>query len=111
MVLSPFDESAFGPAYRPENRDNPLTVLEQKELRQRIWNALAQLPENYRVILILRYQMDLNNQEIADTLGIKKDNVEVRMHRPQGSATVAKIRGKRQVRLWRYIHHYLMFFH
>jgi RNA polymerase sigma-70 factor (ECF subfamily) len=81
MVLSPFDESAFGPAYRPENRDNPLTVLEQKELRHRIWNALAQLPENYRVILILRYQMDLNNQEIADTLGIKKDNVEVRMHR------------------------------
>lgn len=80
-VLSPFDETAFAPVYGGKNNDNPLTVLEQKELRHNIWNALVQLPENYRIMLILRYQMDLNNQEIADTLGIKKDNVEVRMHR------------------------------
>ena len=39
------------------------------------------LPENYRVVLTLRYQMDLDNQEIADALGISKENVEVKVHR------------------------------
>lgn len=80
-VLSPFDESTFDPSDGWQYRVNPLTVLEQKELRHNIWDTLIQLPENYQVMLILRYQMDLSNQEIADTLGIKKDNVEVRMHR------------------------------
>lgn len=80
-VFSPFDESAFSPADSWQSKVNPYNVLEQKELNHHIWEALIQLPENYQVMLILRYQMDLCNQEIADTLGIKKDNVEVRMHR------------------------------
>lgn len=81
-VLTPFDDTTLGLSEsRPQNGVNPLDLLEQKELRSHIWEALTQLPENYRVMLILRYQMDLSNQEIAETLGIRKDNVEVRMHR------------------------------
>jgi RNA polymerase sigma-70 factor (ECF subfamily) len=32
-------------------------------------------------MIILRYQMDLSNTEISESLGITKENVEVRMHR------------------------------
>jgi len=80
--LTPFDET-FIPDRIPGNRNgyDPLVVLEQKELRQQIWQAMLNLSENYRAMLILRYQMGLSNQEIAETLGIKKDNVEVGMHR------------------------------
>ncbi|MGE5544655.1 MAG: RNA polymerase sigma factor [Bacillota bacterium] len=80
-IVCSFEESAFGPADSWQSKVNPLTVLEQKELNNYIWDALVRLPENYQIILILRYQMDFCNQEIANTLGIKKDNVEVRMHR------------------------------
>ncbi|MGI6513934.1 MAG: sigma-70 family RNA polymerase sigma factor [Syntrophomonadaceae bacterium] len=80
-ISSFFDESAFGSTDSKQSHVNPLTVLQRKELTQHIWNAVGELPENYRVILILRYQMDFCNQEIADILGIKKDNVEVRIHR------------------------------
>ncbi|NLW45143.1 MAG: sigma-70 family RNA polymerase sigma factor [Syntrophomonadaceae bacterium] len=75
------DESALESTDSRQSNTNPLTVLQQKELTRHIWNAVDELPENYRVILILRYQMDFCNQEIADILGIKKANVEVRIHR------------------------------
>ncbi len=75
------DEAVYGAADGAQGRLNPLTVLQQNELAQHIWKAVGELPENYRIILILRYQMDFCNQEIADILGIKKDNVEVRIHR------------------------------
>lgn len=76
-----FDESAFVSTDSWQSKANPLSVLEQRELNHHIWDALVRLPENYQAVLIMRYQMDFCNQEIADTLGIKKDNVEVRMHR------------------------------
>ncbi|MBC7076539.1 MAG: sigma-70 family RNA polymerase sigma factor, partial [Syntrophomonadaceae bacterium] len=44
-------------------------------------SAVKELPDNYKIVIILRYQMDLDNQEIADILGITKENVEVRVHR------------------------------
>jgi RNA polymerase sigma-70 factor (ECF subfamily) len=40
-----------------------------------------ELPENYRIVITLRYHLDLDNQEIAEVLGISRENVEVRIHR------------------------------
>ncbi len=81
-IPAPFDDAILTPTEgRPQIEMDPQAFLEQKELRDEIWQAANQLPENYRIVLTLRYQMNLSNQEIADTLQIKKDNVEVRIHR------------------------------
>lgn len=60
---------------------DPELSLENKELYEDILNAINKLSTNYKVVLTLRYQLELTNQEIADTLGISKENVEVRIHR------------------------------
>ncbi|NLJ72082.1 MAG: RNA polymerase sigma factor [Syntrophomonadaceae bacterium] len=64
---------------------DPELALENKELYQDILNAINKLSVNYKVVIILRYQLELTNQEIADTLGISKENVEVRIHRARKS--------------------------
>ncbi|HWP98266.1 MAG TPA: sigma-70 family RNA polymerase sigma factor [Syntrophomonadaceae bacterium] len=60
---------------------DPHSEFEKKELMEEIQTALLQVNDGYRVLLILRYQMDLDNQEIADILGVSRENVEVRIHR------------------------------
>lgn len=72
----PADSSDYG---------NPLKAVERSELKSEINTALSELPPNYQAVLILRYQLDLNNQEIADTLGVNKENVEVKIHRARNA--------------------------
>jgi len=83
IILLNFDEG-YVPHYdrNPhEYLDDPQLVFENKELKAEIESALIKLPENYRIVIILRYQLDLDNQEIADVLGISRENVEVKVHR------------------------------
>lgn len=61
--------------------DDPQQYYERQELGELINKVIMELPESYRVIITLRYQMDYNNGEIAEILGISKENVEVKVHR------------------------------
>ena len=63
------------------NYGNPEAALESNELKGDIKAALMELPASYQSVLVLRYQLDLNNQEIAEALGVNKENVEVKIHR------------------------------
>jgi len=60
---------------------NPQAAVLRQELRDDINKALLELPMNYRTMLVLRYQLELSNPEIAEALGISKENVEVKVHR------------------------------
>jgi RNA polymerase sigma-70 factor (ECF subfamily) len=83
VVTLSFDES-FAPQYEVEQNElheDPQLVFEQKELKTEIEAVLMELPESYRMVLILRYQLDLKNQEIAEIMGISRENVEVKIHR------------------------------
>lgn len=82
-----FDESLFiNHKWEGQyNYGNPEIVLERNELRTEIKAALNKLPSSYQSVLILRYQLGLSNQEIADTLGVNKENVEVKIHRARKS--------------------------
>ncbi|MGI5879717.1 MAG: RNA polymerase sigma factor [Syntrophomonadaceae bacterium] len=83
VVNLSFDES-FGKAYDNYpliNDFDPQLLFERKELAEVINSALMELPEGYRAVLVLRFQMDLKNQEIAEILGVSKENVEVKIHR------------------------------
>jgi RNA polymerase sigma-70 factor (ECF subfamily) len=45
------------------------------EERVRVRDAIARLPENYRVPLVLRYYGELSYDEIAQQLGLQKSYV------------------------------------
>ncbi len=67
------------------NIPDPQTAIEKKELREEINKALAEINDGYRLLLILRYQMDLDNKEIAEILKVSRENIEVRLHRARKS--------------------------
>ncbi len=61
--------------------DDPQVCFERNELSGFINEVIMELPESYRIIIALRFQMDYTNGEIAEHLGISKENVEVKVHR------------------------------
>jgi len=71
---------------------DPLSHFENEEIKQEIDAAIMELPEAYRIVIIMRFQLDLNNQEIADALGISKENVEVKVHRARKALRKVLIR-------------------
>lgn len=95
-----FDESFISVALKNRSSydiTDPQLMLEREELRKEIGNAIMQLSESYRTVITLRYQMEFDNQEIADILGVTKDNVEVKVHRAR-MALRRKILNNRQER-------------
>jgi len=60
---------------------NPLTTLENKEVREILSKAISSLPEEYRTILILRGFNGLSNEEAAKMLNISLPAVKSRLHR------------------------------
>jgi len=87
VVLVNFEDNISNRADPFLNIDynDPAVVYDREELKLDLKEALLQLPESYRAMLILRYQLHMSNQEIADALGITRENVEVKMHRARKS--------------------------
>lgn len=50
-------------------------------LEKRLRRVIASLPENARMIVVLRYQEDLGPEEIAKVLGIPLNTVKSQLHR------------------------------
>ena len=63
------------------NIPDPMTEIIKEELRLEIKQAMEELNDGYKLILMMRYQMDLNNKEIAEILNVTKEIIEVRLHR------------------------------
>jgi len=60
---------------------NPHDLLEQKELKLSLEKAIQSLPEEQRVVLILRDLQGLSYEAIADSLGLELGTVRSRLHR------------------------------
>ena len=60
---------------------SPLSEVISAEGQAAIRRAIARLPENYRVPLVLRYYSELSYDEIAHRLGLKRDHVAVLLFR------------------------------
>lgn len=65
----------------PSPADSPLRVLEIKELGQRIQQTLDQLPEEYRLLLLLVADERLCYEQIAELTGQTVDAVRGKLHR------------------------------
>jgi RNA polymerase sigma-70 factor (ECF subfamily) len=53
----------------------------RNEMNECIREFVDKLPTNYRTVIILSELKDLQNQQIADILGISLDAVKIRLHR------------------------------
>ncbi len=56
-------------------------VLEREERQALVRSCIAQLPESYRTVLLLRDIEELDPAEVAAQLGISTNAVNVRLHR------------------------------
>ena len=60
---------------------SPIAHYEQVEINDTINGALQQLPENYRLPLIMKYLEDMSYQEIAEQLELPVSTIETRLFR------------------------------
>jgi RNA polymerase sigma-70 factor (ECF subfamily) len=56
-------------------------VIEREELRAAVREAIAKLPDAYRIVLHLRDIEELSTAETAEILGTTKNIVKIRLHR------------------------------
>jgi RNA polymerase sigma-70 factor (ECF subfamily) len=77
------ERRAYQRAFREVNQvtETGEQFLLKKEDRDEVRKALEQLPENLRMVLILKEYGELNYKEIGRALGISEGNVKVRVFR------------------------------
>lgn len=66
---------------RPGRGPSPLGELMASEQSHAVRNALSQLPEKYRVPLVLAYYNEMSYDEIAATLGVGRNHVATLLFR------------------------------
>lgn len=74
----PADDPVLSP---PDFASNPHVVVEERQLKLLIEQAIQDLSEEQRVVLILRDIEGLSYEAIADTLGLELGTVRSRLHR------------------------------
>jgi RNA polymerase sigma-70 factor, ECF subfamily len=65
----------------PQWAAQPLTQVLNEELRRRLKAAILDLPEKYRLVLVLRDVEGFGTAETAEILNLSTANVKVRLHR------------------------------
>ena len=70
-----------GEAEVAANTLNPEEQLSVSELGRTLEDAILSIPEQYRLVLMMRDVEQLNTQETAAALALTEENVKVRLHR------------------------------
>jgi RNA polymerase sigma-70 factor (ECF subfamily) len=65
----------------PHDADGPDIVLEQTELEAALHRAIAELPDDRRIVVVLRDLEGLSYEEIAEALDLPTGTVRSRLHR------------------------------
>ena len=84
------ERKAYQKAFREDTRtvETGEDFLLKKETRKEVREALQKLPENLKMVLILKEYGELNYKEIGRSLGISEGNVKVRVFRARERLTV-----------------------
>ena len=64
-----------------QHAQDPETIVIENDLRERVQQAVAELPDSLRPVLVLRDIEDLSTEETARRLGITQAAVKARLHR------------------------------
>jgi len=77
------ERKAYQKAFREEvkKEESGESALVRKETSREVETALKKLPENLRIVLILKEYAEMNYKEIGRVLGISEGNVKVRVFR------------------------------
>lgn len=75
------EDKPFYPKQFADWRDLPSDAVEQKEVREAVAKALAELPDIYRAVFVLRDMQHLDVAETAEALGLGESAVKTRLHR------------------------------
>ena len=89
------DDVAF---WLPSGGPGPEGNALERERADEVQRALQQLPEQYRLVLVLRYWHDLSYDEIAAQVGISESALKTRLHRARKQLGAAL--GEDGARLW-----------
>jgi RNA polymerase sigma-70 factor (ECF subfamily) len=84
------ERKIYQKAFREEQRldESGEDILIKKESKVEVRQALLQLPENLRTVLILKEYAELNYKDIGKMLGISEGNVKVRVFRARERLSV-----------------------
>ena len=89
------DDTAFA---LPSKERGPERIALDHEQQATVQRALQQLPENYRMVTVLRYWSDLSYEEIAKVTGLPESTIKTRLHRARHM--LAKALGPEEQMLW-----------
>jgi len=78
--LDAFAEASGSPGPDPR-ASNPAEEFDAAERCRRVRAAIADLPEDYRVVVTLRYLGGSSVRDVAETLGIPEGTAKIRLHR------------------------------
>jgi RNA polymerase sigma-70 factor, ECF subfamily len=68
-------------------------AMEREEMRVAVRAAIAELPDTYRVVLLMRDIEEMSTKEAADALGISENAAKLRLHRArQALGTILRSR-------------------
>jgi len=93
------ERKAYQRAFKEDNRqvETGEALLVKKETSEEVQNALNKLPENLRMVLILKEYAEMNYKEIGKALGISEGNVKVRVFRARERLSVIMQEGEKDV--------------
>ena len=63
----------------------PEDILQRESARALVTSKIHELPDSYRIVLLLRDIEELDTAEVAEMLGISPGNVKVRLHRARSA--------------------------
>lgn len=89
------DDVAFSLA---SDQPGPERSALENERRVAVHDALQRLPENYRLVAVLRYLNDLSYDEIAQVTGLPESTIKTRLYRAR--AMLAESLGAEGQALW-----------
>jgi RNA polymerase sigma-70 factor (ECF subfamily) len=75
------EDGQYTPRDFADWREIPSEVLERKEVRQKLADAVAALAQKYRDVFVLRDVQHLSIEETAEALGISRASVKTRLLR------------------------------
>jgi len=84
-LLPVFDEYQCRLQERWTINETPESLMQQAQTKDVVASKIAALPENYRIVLLLRDIEDMSTSDAAQTLGINESNVKVRLHRARSA--------------------------
>lgn len=64
---------------------NPEDMLDRKKMDALVLAAIDRLPDNYRIVLLLRDIQELTTAETAEILNLNEGNVKVTLHRARAA--------------------------